>query len=179
MKWVCGILPALVWIWYSLLIANVGNTQEFNAFKSYKEAKVKPPHYGKLEKRSHPMEEYLTGPQMRMMKHRKSRKKHRDSVLYHEKWSGFHVDSTDKRLLQQEEKEEHIINNFHPVNVQIETEFMRWSCLVFVIASFGWMIYMFLHRYYHSRATATAGLPAKSSHESGLDKQTEAVNRAV
>ncbi len=47
------------------------NGQKFNAFKSYKDAKIKPKHYGRTEQRSHPIEEYLSDNQIKMLRSRR------------------------------------------------------------------------------------------------------------
>jgi hypothetical protein len=64
--------------------------QQFNAFKSYKDSNVKPPHYGTTRKSSHPEGEYLSTPQKRMSKHRKSRGNLKGGVVYKEGWTGNH-----------------------------------------------------------------------------------------
>ncbi|RYG93935.1 hypothetical protein EON65_58215 [archaeon] len=59
----------------ALLVLNVflASGQKFNAFKSYKNARVKPRNYGSVERRDHDIGEYLTVEQIRMMRKRKGR----------------------------------------------------------------------------------------------------------
>ena len=70
-----------------LVLFNLVHSQKFNAFKSYKDAKVKPRHYGKGDQRTHPIEEYLTDNQMKMMRARKGGDTEDNS--FDNNWSGF------------------------------------------------------------------------------------------
>lgn len=60
---------------------------EFNTFKSYKDAKVKPPQYGKARKVAPDLSEYLTEEQVGMMKLRKSPST--AGHTFNQNWSGF------------------------------------------------------------------------------------------
>lgn len=80
----------------SCLLTNVVEGQKFNAFKSYKDAKIKPKHYGREEQRTHPIEEYLTSNQMKMMRARKGGDTADNS--FDNNWSGF---DTFKKIRQQ------------------------------------------------------------------------------
>jgi hypothetical protein len=80
----------------------VVQAQQFNAFKSYKESGVKPPHYGTTVKRSHPEEEYLSIPQKRAMRHRKSKGNLKGGVTYTDTWTGNHNSPNYSRKLYTE-----------------------------------------------------------------------------
>lgn len=69
------------------LLALPSNAQQFSAFKSYKDAAVKPANYGHVERRNFPIEEYLSGNQMKMLKARRGRS--RPEEMFDNNWSGF------------------------------------------------------------------------------------------
>ena len=121
-----------------LMVASAQN--KFNAFKNYRNEKVKPPHYGSREVIRHPIHEYLSEPQKRMMKHRKSSSHHPDAV-YKENWSGF--DKPNRKLTG-------IISHDNlPQQQDIEidsSDYLRWLCLILVGGSVGWTFYMLIHR---------------------------------
>ncbi len=60
---------------------------EFNEFKSYQNARKKPPQYGNQKRQHHDIKEYLTANQLRMMKYRYG--KDEPAVMFDGKWSGF------------------------------------------------------------------------------------------
>ena len=60
---------------------------EFNTFKSYKDAGVKPPQYGKARKVPPSIAEYLSPEQMEMVKFRS--RKSPSGHTFNENWSGF------------------------------------------------------------------------------------------
>ena len=82
--------------------------QKFNSFKSYKNARVKPRNYGKIERRDHDIEEYLTAEQVRMMSKRKGRDEAED-LFDPSKPIGVRVD-TSRRLT-----EEHVLWESSPM----------------------------------------------------------------
>lgn len=126
------------------VILMISAQNKFNAFKSYRNEKVKPPHYGTQEVIRHPIHEYLSEPQKRMMKHRKSNSHHPDAV-YKDTWSGF--GKPNRKLAGI------IANNNLPQHQDTElesSEYLRWLCLVFVCGSVGWTVYLFMHRQYAS-----------------------------
>lgn len=67
--------------------ASPSNAQKFNAFKSYKDAAVKPANYGRVQRRNFPIEEYLSGNQMKMMMARRGKDRPEDT--FDNNWSGF------------------------------------------------------------------------------------------
>lgn len=122
----------------AILLGSAAAQNKFNAFKSYKNEKVKPPHYGTKLKNSHPINEYLNGDQVRMMKHRKSQSHHADAV-YKETWSGF--DKPSRKLNTQ------IVGEKSEMNVQLTTsDYLKMLCLVSVVGSVAWVCYMLVHR---------------------------------
>ena len=139
------LLPICLYIW--ILICGgleVHAQSDFNAFKSYKDAAVKPPHYGKKLKIMHPAHEYLSENQLRMMTHRKSKNHHPDAV-YKETWTGF--DKANRKL-------EELLQSNAVETEEIPTgEYLRWGCFVVVLCSVGWMCYLLVHRFQHSRHT--------------------------
>ena len=130
-----------------ILIAVVCAQKQFNAFKSYRHAKVKPPHYAKKEVRNHPIYEYLSENQERMMNHRQNKKDHKDATFKHN-WTGF---DKDRRKL------ENIPNDTSNIEVDSTSSFdyLRWLCLISVISSVCWIIYLFTsRRYYEGKISA-------------------------
>lgn len=116
----------------------------FNPFKSYKDERIKPPHYAKKEVNRHPIDEYLSGNQLRMMKHRKSNKYHPDAS-YKENWSGF--DKERRRLvgpLMETDGADEQPNILSP-------DYLRWLCFALVGCSAGWIVYLFVNRQYTTR----------------------------
>jgi hypothetical protein len=69
----------------SVLALNV-RAEEFNIFKSYKDAKVKPPQYSRA-RTQHAVDEYLTVTQKKMMKYRHG--PDRPDFMFDKSWSGF------------------------------------------------------------------------------------------
>jgi hypothetical protein len=65
----------------------VTEAQQFNVFKSYKDAKVKPIQYGKVIKDNHPVTEYLDDKQMKMLRERNGPVTSEN--VFDNKWSGF------------------------------------------------------------------------------------------
>lgn len=133
--WVCYFTVTLS------VLAMVSAQNKFNAFKSYRHEKVKPPHYATREVIRHPIHEYLSEPQKRMMKHRNSNAHHPDAV-YKENWSGF--DKPNRKLADSNSH-----NNHLPQQQDIDidnSDYLRWLCLISVAGSVGWMFYMLLHR---------------------------------
>ncbi len=61
-------------------------SDEFNAFKSYQNARKKPPQYSQ-NRNHHDIKEYLTANQLRMMKYRYG--KDEPDVMFNGKFSGF------------------------------------------------------------------------------------------
>lgn len=122
----------------ALMLALAQN--KFNAFKSYRHEKVKPPHYGTKEVIRHPIHEYLSEPQKRMMKHRKSAVHHPDAV-YKEGWSGF--DKPNRKLagiIQRETFPRH-------QDIEVDnSDYLRWLCLILVGGSVCWTLYVLVHR---------------------------------
>ncbi len=70
-----------------LILTVPSGAQKFNAFKSYKDAAVKPANYGRVERRNFPIEEYLSGNQMKMMRSRRGADRSED--MFDNSWSGF------------------------------------------------------------------------------------------
>jgi len=131
-----------------VLLAGTANAQnKFNAFKSYKNAKVKPPHYGTKIKNNHPINEYLNEDQSRMMKHRKSQNHHPDAV-YKETWSGF--DKPGRRL-----KEQVVDESAEGKFVFSLSDYLRWLLLMSVVGSVAWVCYMLVHRQHSVRKSAS------------------------
>jgi hypothetical protein len=70
---------------------------DFNMFKSYKDAKVKPPQYSKRQtKRA--ISEYLDSRQMQMMKYRTGRDV--PGAMFNERWSGFNKAQNSNPLVK-------------------------------------------------------------------------------
>lgn len=81
---------AMIALFYALLLLCVvlATSQTFNAFKSYKDAKVKPKNYGMQIQTYHPTEEYLDETQMKMLSMRNSKNIPAGAALT-DNWSGF------------------------------------------------------------------------------------------
>ncbi len=122
---------------------------KFNHFKSYKDSKVKPPHYGMKVKNSHPIHEYLNEDQKRMMKHRKSDVHHPDAV-YKETWSGF--DKSTRRL----RIESVIDENTEKPRVMSSSDYLKSICLLLVVGSVAWICYMLIHRQNSARKSVSS-----------------------
>ena len=72
-------------VFFSVVLAV--RSDEFNAFKSYQNARKKPPQYGSQNRQHHDVKEYLTVNQLRMMKYRYG--KDEPDVMFDGKFSGF------------------------------------------------------------------------------------------
>ncbi len=66
------------------------NSENFNTFKSYKDATIKPPQYGNIRKRPPSITEYLTKEQIQMVKIRNGPTDKTHS--FNENWSGLRAD---------------------------------------------------------------------------------------
>lgn len=130
------------------VLALTSGENRFNAFKSYKNERIKPPHYAKKEVNRHPIHEYLSDNQLRMMKHRKSKNHHPDAV-YKESWSGFDKDSRRKLDTLSEE------NTIEGQSI-LDSEYLRWLCLAFVCGSVAWLVYLLYNRQYANRKISAA-----------------------
>ena len=131
----------------ALLLGTAAAQNKFNAFKSYRNEKVKPPHYGAKLKNNHPIDEYLNGDQVRMMKHRKSQSHHPDAV-YKETWSGF--DKPSRKLNAQ------IVEEKSETSVKLTTsDYLKLLCLVSIVGSVAWVCYMLVHRQHSVRKSAS------------------------
>lgn len=71
---------------FFLCILAYSAAQNFNAFKDYKDAKVKPKQYA-AKNTDHDIEEYLTPLQQKMLRARTG--KDTSDVMFDNKWSGF------------------------------------------------------------------------------------------
>jgi hypothetical protein len=130
------------------VLASLTDAQaRFNAFKSYRNEKIKPPHYAKKEITRHPIHEYLSDNQVRMMKHRKSERHHPDAT-YKETWSGFDKDRRLEEILTSPESEESspTFNSAYAVAL----------CLVFMLGSVAWVAYIFFNRQHSVRKISAA-----------------------
>lgn len=111
---------------------------DFNMFKSYKDKPIKPPHYGKSEKRNFEISEYLTPQQIRMMRHRQSKADH-PAAKFKSNWSG--LVSTGKRILR-----EIIVDDTRNNDATIN-DGVRWMVFLVSLFSFGWLSYVYLNRF--------------------------------
>jgi hypothetical protein len=153
-------LPVFLLLVTSITIVLCQNPDEFNAFKSYRSEKIKPPQYGRKEKRNHPIHEYLSGPQKKMLKHRTGRIAHPDAV-FRKDWSGF---DKGRRFLLMEvigTKEDPPVSNF---------EYIRWVLLSAVVLSVGWLFYLLVQRQTMVRKNS---IPSKLSEEKGQVENLE------
>lgn len=133
----------------AVLIAVTNAQSRFNPFKSYKDERIKPPHYAKKEVNHHPIHEYLSGNQLRMMKHRKSNKHHPDAS-YKENWSGF---DKERRKLEGPLMETDGVEEQASI---LSPEYLRWLCFALVGCSAGWIVYLFVNRQYTTRKIGVA-----------------------
>jgi hypothetical protein len=137
-------------LYFTMLAVLAQSQVRFNAFKSYKDERIKPPHYAKKEVNRHPINEYLTGNQLRMMKHRNSERHHPDAV-YKENWSGF---DKDRRKLRDALLETEVAQSQPSI---FNSEYLRWLCFILVGSSVGWIAYLFASRQYADRKITAAG----------------------
>jgi len=107
-------------------------------FKSYKDKPIKPPHYGKSEKRSFHISEYLTPQQIRMMRHRQSQADH-PTAKFKSNWSG--LVSEGKRSLR-----DTIVDDSRG-NDATTNDGVRWMVFLVSLFSFGWLSYIYLSRF--------------------------------
>mmetsp|Transcript_35627 Transcript_35627/g.70840 ORF Transcript_35627/g.70840 Transcript_35627/m.70840 type:complete len:160 (+) Transcript_35627:114-593(+) len=120
----------------SMATLGIGQRQ-FNSFKSYKDAKIKPPHYSKIIKRNHPMNEYLSESQLRMMKHRTSQRHHPDST-FKENWTGF--DKNRRKLDGTLSPDDAFVEG------SLNSAVLMWSSMMFVLGSLCWTVFLLLDR---------------------------------
>lgn len=130
----CGLFIVIV----CLMLRTSSCQSDFNMFKSYKDKPIKPPHYGKSEKRSFEISEYLTPQQIRMMRHRQSKADHPDAK-FKKNWSG--LDTNGKRVLR-----EIIVDDTRSNDATINDS-VRWMVFLVSLFSFGWLSYIYLNRF--------------------------------
>ena len=73
------------------------DANEFNIFKSYQNAKIKPSQYAKKESNNHDISEYLSKRQRMMLKHRHG--KDVPGAMFNEKWSGFDLKANSNPIV--------------------------------------------------------------------------------
>lgn len=151
----------IVFLCIVLSLLYVNSAQEFNAFKSYKNAKQRPPHYAIKEKKRHPIHEYLSKEQIRMMRHRESTQNHPDAT-YKESWRGF--DSPKYRNRKLEAKNDGYESTDSTLGGGMAGDYyLRWLCLAFVLGGIVWLCYFLYHRCVHLNNSSSLG--TKSSAE--------------
>jgi len=123
----------------SVLISSSYAQADFNMFKSYKDKPIKPPHYGKSEKRSFHISEYLTPQQVRMMRHRVSTIDH-PTAKFKSNWSGLNT-QPNKRTLR-----DTIVDDSRSSDASMNDS-VRWMVFLISIFSFGWLSYIYLSRF--------------------------------
>lgn len=92
------------------------DAQEFNVFKSYKDAKIKPKRYGAKIQRNHDISEYLNENQMKMMMSRNGANK--PGEVFDNNWSGY--DKTSRVTSAGPRKRNKSGKNADPSNSNIE-----------------------------------------------------------
>ena len=145
-------------------VVTAHNGKSFNRFKSYRDAKHKPIHYGKKPKINHPIHEYLSDIQKDMYKIRRSSTNKQEHMFDH-KWTGFHdksqaVRERDNRRLDDIMLQRQPLNRTRKVKPQLRnrgiveeedtkitgSDYLRWIFFLFVTGSIGWIFYLFENR---------------------------------
>lgn len=148
-----------------LLLITINSQSDYNLFKSYKDSTNKPHHYGKKLRNEHPVEEYLTANQIRMMKHRKGKVTHKDAK-FKSNWSGI----TENKNIRKLDEIVHAVKELTVMNNNISYYSIRWMWLFIIFCSIGWLCYILLNRYQTVRNKSL--LPTKTSISNNLEKLT-------
>ena len=157
-----------IFLIFCLLLHCTKSQSEYNLFKSYKDADIKPHHYGKNLRRQHPIEEYLTGNQIRMMKHRKSKSIHSDAK-FKSNWSG--IQNKDNRKLNE------LVNDVKELTMMknnLSSYSIRCMWLFIIFCSIGWLCYILYNRNHNLRNKLL--LPTKTSINNDLENLSNETN---
>lgn len=157
---------------------------KFNRFKSYKDSKYKPIHYGNTEQRNHDVEEYLSPIQKDMYNIRKS--PNRAEHMFDSKWSGFHNKSAKKRAALRMGKTRQLQHHDDSTSTEqgaagfsfIDFDYVQWGFFLFIGGSIGWVFYILESRKNLAR-TATLRARRSLSDEIREDIETTGVSTSL